>query len=46
MSFKRSWPYFVLFLETDSSFRYDAIHHIRRDMVAALKKEFPDWGLT
>ncbi|KAJ5625992.1 phosphomannomutase [Penicillium lagena] len=32
--------------ERDEFQAYDAIHHIRRDMVAALKKEFPDWGLT
>ncbi|KAL7270108.1 Phosphomannomutase 1 [Rhizina undulata] len=25
---------------------YDKIHNIRRDFVAALKKEFPDYGLT
>ncbi|BDD60562.1 Phosphomannomutase [Monascus purpureus] len=25
---------------------YDKIHHIREDMVEALKKEFPDYGLT
>ncbi|KAJ5911278.1 Phosphomannomutase [Penicillium subrubescens] len=25
---------------------YDKIHNIRRDMVEALKKEFPDYGLT
>ncbi|KAL2003463.1 hypothetical protein VTN02DRAFT_3774 [Thermoascus thermophilus] len=25
---------------------YDKVHHIRRDMVEALKKEFPDYGLT
>lgn len=25
---------------------YDKQHNIRRDMVEALKKEFPDYGLT
>ncbi|PGH14854.1 hypothetical protein AJ80_05780 [Polytolypa hystricis UAMH7299] len=25
---------------------YDKVHNIRRDFVAALKKEFPDYGLT
>ena len=25
--------------------RYDTIHNIRRDLVDALKKEFPDYGL-
>ncbi|RAH72699.1 PMM-domain-containing protein [Aspergillus aculeatinus CBS 121060] len=25
---------------------YDDVHHIRRDLVEALKKKFPDWGLT
>lgn len=26
--------------------RYDKVHNIRKDMVDALKKEFPDYGLT
>ncbi|PWY96929.1 eukaryotic phosphomannomutase [Testicularia cyperi] len=26
--------------------QYDQQHHVRRDFVAALKKEFPDYGLT
>lgn len=30
----------------DIGFSYDKIHNIRRDMVEALKKEFPDYGLT
>lgn len=30
----------------DSGNSYDKIHNIRRDMVEALKKEFPDYGLT
>ncbi|KAJ5123410.1 Phosphomannomutase [Penicillium atrosanguineum] len=32
--------------ERDEFEAYDKIHNIRRDMVEALKKEFPDWGLT
>jgi hypothetical protein len=27
-------------------FRYDQIHNIRKTLVEALKKEFPDYGLT
>lgn len=30
---------------TDIMSRYDKIHNIRRDLVDALKKEFPDYGL-
>lgn len=26
--------------------RYDKVHNIRKDLVEALKKEFPDYGLT
>ncbi|GAA5833025.1 hypothetical protein JCM11251_006483 [Rhodosporidiobolus azoricus] len=26
--------------------KYDKVHNIRPTMIAALKKEFPDWGLT
>lgn len=27
-------------------FRYDQVHNIRKTLVEALKKEFPDYGLT
>ena len=30
----------------DKGFSYDKIHNIRKDMVEALKKQFPDYGLT
>jgi hypothetical protein len=29
-----------------TGFRYDKIHNIRATLVEALKKEFPDYGLT